>query len=190
MPGAHGGKMPVKDIPGYLSLKSEGGVLNRYGVVEYIDGIQPGVFIMIHSPLAEVQEELKYLKLGEGPNFLLHKPYHLVSLETPLSAALAVIDHQPTIVPMGGLISETVTLAKKDMKAGEFLDGIGGFTVRGIIDSYEKAKAAGALPLGLVTKKTRLLQDVRKDQLITYDMVELEDTFIRRLRQQQDELVW
>jgi len=145
---------------------------------------------MIYSPLEEVQEELRYLKLGEGPNFLLHKPYHLVSLETPLSAALAAIDHQATIVPMGGMVSETVTLAKTDLKAGTFLDGIGGFTVRGIIDTYENAKNARALPLGLVTNKTRLLRDVSKDEMITFDMVELDDTFIYQLRKLQDQHVW
>lgn len=189
IPGAHGGKMPPKDIPKYLSLKEEGGVLNNYGVVEYIDGIQPGVFIMISSPLEEVQAELRYLKLGEGPNFLLHKPYHLVSLETPLSAAKAVIDNIATIKPSCGMVSEVVTKAKRDIKAGEYLDGIGGFTVRGIIDSYQSAKAQRALPISLINNKTRALRDIKKDEVITYDMVSIDETaFIYQLRKMQESL--
>ena len=132
---------------------------------------------------------MKYLDMGDGPNYILYRPYHLCSLETPLSAAKAVIDNEATIAPMGGLVSEVITIAKKDMKAGEKLDGIGGYTVYGSVEVYETAKEANALPVGLITKNTTLTKDVKKGDVITYDMVQLDETsFILQLRRIQDKL--
>jgi predicted homoserine dehydrogenase-like protein len=90
---------------------------------------------------------------------------------------------------MGGLVSEVITVAKKDLKAGDHLDGIGGYTVYGTIERYEIAKEMNALPVGLVNKDTILKQDVKKGDLITYDMVQLrEDSFILQMRRLQDKL--
>lgn len=187
--GAHGIKGEVNDVPKVFSLKEEGGILNKYGVVDYVDGIAPGVFVVVSSELEEVRKEMKYLDMGDGPNYILYRPYHLCSLETPLSAAKAVIDNEATIAPMGGLVSEVITIAKKDLKAGEKLDGIGGYTVYGSIEIYETAKEANALPVGLITKNTVLTKDVKKGEVITYDMVTLdENSFILQLRRIQDKL--
>ena len=187
--GAHGIKGEVNDVPKVFSLKEEGGILSKYGVVDFVDGIAPGVFVVVSSKLEEVRKEMKYLDMGDGPNYILYRPYHLCSLETPLSAAKAVIDHEATIAPMGGLVSEVITIAKKDLKAGENLDGIGGYTVYGSVEVYETAKEMNALPVGLITKKTKLVKDVKKGEVITYDMVELdESSFILQLRRVQDKL--
>lgn len=187
--GAHGISGEVKELPALLSLKEEQGVLSQYGVVEFVNGIAPGVFVIVTSKLPEVRAEMKYLSMGDGPNYILYRPYHLCSLETPLSAAKAVLDHQATIAPMAGLVSEVITIAKKDLKAGDHLDGIGGYTVYGTIERYEVAKAIKALPVGLVNKDTVLKQDVKKGDLITYDMVNLrEDSFILQMRKLQDKL--
>ena len=188
--GAHGIKGEVNDVPKVFSLKEEGGILNKYGVVDFVDGIAPGVFVVVSSKLEEVRKEMKYLDMGDGPNYILYRPYHLCSLETPLSAAKAVIDNEATIAPMGGLVSEVITIAKKDMKAGEKLDGIGGYTVYGSVEVYETAKEANALPVGLITKNTTLTKDVKKGDVITYDMVQLDETsFILQLRRIQDKLM-
>jgi len=97
------------------------------------------------------------------------------------------LDKQSTIVPIGSPISETITAAKKDMKAGEYLDGIGAYTVYGTIEKADVAKSLKALPLGLVNKKTKLLRDVVKGEIITYDMVNLDaDSLIVQLRRIQD----
>ena len=187
--GAHGIKGEVKALPELLSLKEENGVLNQYGVVEFVNGIAPGVFVIITSKLPEVRAEMEYLSMGKGPNYVLYRPYHLCSLETPLSAAKAVLDHQATIVPMGSLISEVITIAKKDLKAGEHLDGIGGYTVYGTIEKFKVAKEMDALPVGLVNKDTVLKQDIKKGDVITYNMVQLkEDSFILQMRRLQDQL--
>jgi len=174
--GAHGARGTVKDLPNLLSLKHEGrgGILDRYGVVEYIDGVAPGVFLIFTTDQPDSLHELTYLSMGDGPNFCLYRPYHLCSLETPLSVARACLYGEPTIVPRAGLVAETGTVAKIDLKAGDFLDGIGGFTVRG---TFIEAKAAAGrvLPMGLVNERTRMVRDVSQGELVTYDDVALEE---------------
>ncbi|MHA5220025.1 NAD(P)H-dependent oxidoreductase [Dysosmobacter sp. Phy] len=193
VPGCHGGTADVytpervKPFLDLLRLKEEGGILNQYGVVEYINGMAPGVFVTYTVDNPEVRAELKYLSQGDGPNYILWRPYHLTSLETLHSVAMAVLENKPTIVPMDGFVSETCCMAKTDLKAGSHLDGGGGYTVRGWMMKHEDAVKSRALPLGLVSPKAKLLQDVKCGDLITYDMVELEEgAFINRLRALQD----
>lgn len=188
--GLIGPQATVKELPKLLSLKEEGGILDRYQVVEYINGIAPGVFVIVRSNLSAVREEMAYLSMGEGPNYVLFRPYHLTSIETPLSAARAYIYHEPTIVPKGAPVSETVAVAKKDLKVGEHLDGIGGYTVYGVIDTHENAKRQKALPIGLVNKNVVLKKDVKKGETITYDAVVLdENSLILQLRRMQERII-
>jgi predicted homoserine dehydrogenase-like protein len=188
--GLIGPKANVKELPKLLSLKEEGGILDRYQVVEYINGIAPGVFVIVRTNLPAIREEMAYLSMGEGPNYVLYRPYHLTSIETPLSAARAYIYHEPTIAPKGAPVSETVTVAKKDLKAGEHLDSIGGYTVYGVIDTFDNAKKQNALPIGLVNKNVVLKKDIKKGETITYDAVELdESSLILQLRRMQDRLI-
>jgi predicted homoserine dehydrogenase-like protein len=189
--GAHGAAGTVKDLPDLLSLKSEGrgGILNSYRTVEYINGVAPGVFIIITSDQPHVNYEMAYLSMGAGPNYVLYRPYHLTSLETPLTVAKACIDHVPSIVPRAGLVAETGTVAKRDLKAGEKLDGIGGFTIRGTFISAAEAREKNVLPMGLVNKNTVMLNDVKKGELVTCADVKLdESTLIVQLRKLQDAL--
>lgn len=187
--GAHGIKSGLEGLDKKLSLKSEGGILNSYRTVEYVDGIAPGVFIIVSSDKPDVHHELQYLKIGTGPNYVLYRPYHLCSLETPLTIASAVLDGISSIVPMHGLICEAMSVAKRDLKAGEYLDGIGGFTAYATIDTHETAKTLGALPIGLINKNTRMVRDVKKGELITYSDVALdENSAALKLRRLQDQL--
>jgi predicted homoserine dehydrogenase-like protein len=189
--GAHGPSAQVKELPDILSLAGEGrgGILSSYGTVEYINGVAPGVFIIIASKLPCINHELTYLSMGSGPNYVLYRPYHLTSLETPLTVAKACIDHVPSIVPRAGLVAETGTVAKRDLKAGEKLDGIGGFTIRGTFISAKEAKEKNVLPMGLVNKNTEMLRDVKKGELVTYADVKLdENTLMVQLRRLQDAL--
>jgi len=188
--GLIGPKATVKDLPKLLSLKEQGGILDSYKVVEYVDGVAPGVFVIVTTDLPAVKEEMAYLSMGEGPNYVIYRPYHLTSIETPLSAARAYIYREPTIAPMGAPVSETVAVAKRDLRAGEYLDGIGGYTVYGVIDTYANAKKDNALPLGLVSSKVKLIKDVKKGETLTYDMVELdEESLILQLRRLQDKVI-
>lgn len=192
--GAYGIKASIEDLKDVMpnqiySKKEKGGILENYKVVDYVDGIAPGVFVVVTSDLPVVHGEIQYLNVGKGPNYVLYRPYHLCSLETPLTVARAVLDRQPTIVPAEGLIAETITVAKRDLKAGEYLDGIGGFCVYGTIDSHENAKKENALPIGLVNKNIKMKKPAKKGELITYDMVELwEDSLVLKLRREQDKM--
>lgn len=187
VPGMHGVKATVSELPGLFRLKEDGGILNRTQIVDYVDGVAPGVFAIITSHMPEVHAEMKYLKMGDGPHYVLYRPYHLTSLETPLSIARAYLDREPTIAPYYGTVAETVAVAKKTLSAGEALDGIGGFTAFGRIMTAQDQQAMKALPIGLIGPHVRMKRDVPQGAVITYDDVEFTDTnVILQLRQLMD----
>jgi len=188
--GMHGPKVNVDELTTVYSLKEDGGILSKKGVVEFaIGNIAPGVFLVYTSHLKIIRDELKYLLFGDGPNYLLYRPYHLTSIEAPLSIARAYFMGEPTIVPRAGLVSEVVTYGKKDLKAGEVLDGIGGYTTYGLIELYGTARDEGLLPLGL-SEGCRLKNNIDKGQTITYKDVELvQDSTILQLRRLQDKTI-
>ncbi len=187
--GMHGLHADIRDIVSKLCLKDHGGVLEKEGVVDFVIGdLAPGVFLVYSTENKMVKETINYLNLGQGPNYLLYRPYHLTNLETPLSIALAYFNRQPWIVPgKGGLVSEVITVAKRDLAAGEVLDGIGGYNVYGQIDLYETAKEEGCLPIGL-SQGCVLKQAVKKGEPILNRNVDFsENSIIMQLRKMQDE---
>ena len=190
--GGHGPKTApgtegIKELNEILKLKADGGILNKHGVVEYVQGIAPGVFATVSTPNDEIAYQLGYHSMGPGPLWTLYRPYHLCNLETPLSVARAVIEGDATCVAKGDLVSECITRAKIDLKAGQTIDGIGGYTTHGSIATIEESDANGYVPYGLVTSKAVMKQDVAKGTLITYDMIDLDKTtLIYKLRKEQD----
>ncbi|MDN7241164.1 NAD(P)-dependent oxidoreductase [Planococcus sp. N028] len=188
VPGMHGFVGGVSDLPEIFRLKEEGGQVSNKKIVEYINGVAPGVFAIIASEKEEVNHEMQYLSMGKGPNYVLYRPYHLTSLETPISIARAFFYNEATIAPWKGLQAETVTVAKTDLEEGQFLDSIGGFTVYGHILAATEAQNLKALPLGLVDRNVQLKRAVKKGDIITYDdVVQTQDSTIWRLRKMQDE---
>ena len=176
-------KNAVKDFEATGALPIDGGP----GIVDYTlaGDFGGGIFILARGKNREfVQPYLKYLKMGDGPNYMFFRPYHLCHIETPLSAAEAVIYGEPTIAPMGKPVAQTITLAKRDLKAGEVLDGIGGFNQYGELEIAEKA--AGLLAIGLA-ENVRLIRDVRKGDAIPEDAVELDESslLVKLWREQQ-----
>lgn len=188
--GGHGIVSNIDDLTKFMCLKDEGGVLNKYGVVDYVMGIAPGVFLIFTTKLQEVHNQLEYLNMGSGPNYVLYRPYHLTSLETPITIYDACVNHKATIAPTEGIIAETITIAKKDLKIGDKLDGIGGYTVYGSIEEYEKAKSENLVPIGLIDENTKVIKNIKKGEFITYDMVELDtSTEIYKLREIQNNTI-
>lgn len=184
-PGMHGPIAKVQDLPNLMRLKEDGGILNQTHIVEYINGIAPGVFVVVTSDKKEVHQEMEYLKMGSGPNYVLFRPYHLTSLETPLSVAKAYFNNEQTIAPRKGMIAETVAIAKKDLNPGDKLDAIGGYTVYGKIMTFGDAEALGALPIGLVHGQV-VTKAVKKGEVILMDGIEnSSDLFIWELRKLQ-----
>src|SRR6516225_7164974 len=120
------------------------------GLVDYALGAAPysGAFVIVHedSPLKKVQ--LAYYKLGEGPFYVFYTPFHLPHVQIASTIGRAVINRDPTVAPIAGPVCEVVAVAKRDLKAGERLDGIGGFCAYGLIDNATAARAIAALPIG------------------------------------------
>lgn len=188
--GGHGVSATVNELPDIFRLKEDGGILNKYGVVDYVNGIAPGVFTIITSENDEVHNLMNFLKMGSGPNYILYRPYHLTSLETPATIARAKLCNEPTIAPTKGMIAETVTVAKKDLRPGDKLDHIGGYTVYGTIETYENAKKNNFVPIGLINENTIVKKPIEKGEILTYDSIDVDtSTFIYKLRSLQEELL-
>lgn len=185
--GMHGPSCNVKDLAHVFSLKEQGGILEKTGVVDFgIGDINPGVFVVVTTENKQLRAGLIQRDMGYGPNYLLYRPYHLCSCETPMTVAQGVIYGESTAHPMKKLTSECITIAKDDLKCGQKLDGIGECCYRGSIELAPVAKKERMLPLGLA-KGAVLKCDVPKDTIITYDMVELSnDSVLLQLRRIQD----
>jgi predicted homoserine dehydrogenase-like protein len=168
-------------------FEATGALSGNPGIVDYTLGgdFGGGIFIIARGKDREFcQPYLKYLKMGEGPNYMFFRPYHLCHVETPLSAAEAVIYGEATIAPMGRPVAQTVTIAKRDLKAGDALDGIGGFNQYGELDVADNAR--GLLPIGLADD-VRLRRAVKKGEPIPEDAVELNESslLVKLWREQQ-----
>lgn len=188
--GMHGVKGDLDSVLKDLNTKENGGVLNKFGVVEYVDGLAPGIFAIVKGQNANVQHELNYLmKKGDRDHHILYRPFHLASLETPMTIAKAVLNHDTAIVPCGAPVSETVAVAKKDIKAGERLDGIGGFCVRGVIETHQDMKANKNIPIGLISGNVVAKRAIPNGKFLTEDDVTLDETTtVWKLRKLQDEV--
>ena len=201
--GMHEPSVNLEEIPIRFSLREEGGLLSRQGVVELAnsvaaDGksllpnpIRMGVFAVVRSEHPFTREDLAYHGChvgGEGRNFLLYRPYHLVAVPAPLSIARAVFFNAANGSCAPTPTAECITVAKRDLRAGEELDGGGGYTVVGQCEKANVARHEGLLPLGLADRAT-LKRDVAKGVAIGYEDVLLnEGSFVLKMRRLQDEV--
>jgi len=166
----------------------DGGVLEQSGVVDYCTGdVAPGVFVVVKTDSPYVSEEMSYLSMGKGPYFALYRPFHLASVEAPLTVAKMLCDGYETMVS-GKPTTEVIASTKKAHAKGEKFDGIGGYSARGVTDRVEDAKRDNLVPIGLLQGATAK-RDIPIDTLVTYDDVDLdENQTIFQLRQKQDQL--
>lgn len=144
------------------------------GQVDFALGAEPhtGAFVMAFNDHPEKMKYMSYFKFGEGPLYMFYTPYHLPHMQLPHTVARAVLFKDPTLAPIGAPVCDTVSMAKRDLKAGERLDGMGGFTCYGMVDSYENCRRNDDLPIALSVDCV-LKRDVAKDQPISYRDVEL-----------------
>ena len=160
------------------------------GLVDYVLGAEPagGVFVLGYNENKVQRQYLQYYKMGEGPLYTFYTPYHLCHLEAPLTAARAVLFDDPAVTPQGGPVCDVITRAKKNLKAGDVLDGIGGFTCYGELEKSEICQQENLLPMGL-NEGCTVKRDLRIDQPVTYDDIILpQDRLGDKLRKEQNHL--
>ena len=176
----------VKDA---LSLFPIDQLLNG-GIVDYILGAEPspGVFVLGYNEAPIPRRYMTYHKMGDGPLYAFYTPYHLCNFEVPLTVARAVLFKDATIAPLGAPVCEVMTCAKRDLRAGEALDGIGGFLTYGVLENRDVFEEGGYLPMGLA-EGCRLVRDITRDTPIEYRDVEVPaGRLADRLRAEQNRL--
>lgn len=189
VPGMHGPTATLDQLASVLCPREDGGLLHRKGVVDYSigKGVAPGVFCVVETRHPRVLERMVDLKMGKGPYFTLYRPYHLTSLEVPLSAARAVLHGTADMVPLDHPVAEAVAVAKRDLGPGEKLGMIGEADYRGSAVTWEDARDAGYIPLGLA-EKALITQHVKAGQMLTYANCTPDDSLVvTRIRKQLDQ---
>ena len=168
------------------SLLPEDQLLNG-GLIDYALGAEPhtGAFVVAHESRPGKRTELEYFKMGPGPFYVFYTPYHLPHLQITSTITRAVLSHDATVAPISGPVCEVVAVAKRDLKSGQTLDGIGGFDCYGTIENAATVTAGDLLPIG-VSSACRLLRAIRKDEALSYADVELpHERLTDRLRAEQ-----
>jgi predicted homoserine dehydrogenase-like protein len=188
--GPHGPRADLADLLRVFVPTADGGILQQSGVVDFAVGdVAPGVFVVGRAEDAALRRELAYLKMGAGPYYLLHRPYHLASLEAPLAVARAVLFGEVTLAAAGAPVAECVAAAKRDLRPGDVLDGIGGATVYGVALAADEARARDAVPVG-VAAGARVRRPVARGALLCAADVDLDEMLaVVHLRRLQDVLV-
>ena len=168
------------------ALLPSGDLLNG-GLVDYALGAEPhtGAFVIGYEDHPQKRRELAYYKMGDGPFYVFYTPYHLPHVQIASTIARAALFQDATVTPVGAPVCEVATVAKRDLKAGEMLDGVGGFMTYGVIENADTFAAEGLLAMG-VSGGSRLLRDVPMDTPIASADVALPDgRLCDRLRAEQ-----
>jgi predicted homoserine dehydrogenase-like protein len=161
--------------------------LSQRGVVDYTLGgdFGGGIGVIGYAEDSEmVQPYMRYSKMGDGHDYFFFRPYHLLHFELPLTIAEVLLDGEGLSAPVEKPVAEVVAIAKRDLRPGEALDGIGGFTSYGYVDTVGGAE--GMLPVGLA-EHARVKRSVAHDEPIAMDDVEVDESAeIVRLREDQE----
>ncbi|MFD2758279.1 NAD(P)H-dependent oxidoreductase [Gulosibacter faecalis] len=188
--GMHGIECNLADLATTLIPKADGGILEGEGpVVEYVTGdVAPGVFAIVKSESDVVTHELDYLKLGKGPYYLLSRPWHIASIEAPLSIGEAVLNRRSDF-QSHTVTTEVVARAKSELEPGLVLEGMGSDHYYGWAVPVEEAREKNLIPIGLVNK-SKLRVSKSADEFLSYDDLEVDETRpLVAMRRLQDALV-
>jgi predicted homoserine dehydrogenase-like protein len=171
--------------------------VDRQGRYVHRDKVFPGVFVVVTSSHPGVRSAMASLfepgfggtAQQWGPNWGLFRPYHLACVEVPISIARAVVQGRPTGAAEGAPVAELVAVAKRDLHPGERLDGGGGYTVYGLSERYDVARAERLLPFGFAYEGTRVRRLVARDQPLTWDHVDVDTSApLLEMRHEQDRM--
>ena len=178
----------TQDLSNILRPKSEGGVLHHKGQVEVISSserdaravandLRWGVFAIIEAPDDYVKDcfsQYGLITSDDGKYASIYKPFHLIGLELGISIANAALRGEATGAP-NGWRGDVITIAKRNLKVGEILDGEGGYTVWGKLVPAEESVKSGGLPIGLA-HNLKLRCNVAKGAHITWADVKIDKT--------------
>ncbi len=176
----------VDDLARVLRPREEGGTLSHRGQVEVISSLERdgrpvfrdlrwGVYVVFAGGSPYVERCFREYGLVTDPSgrySALYKPYHLIGLELGISVASIGLRGEATGAPIG-FNADVVATAKRDLAAGEMLDGEGGFTVYGRVMPAAQSLRVGGLPLGLA-HKLRLRQSVPAGQPVKWSDVDVD----------------
>jgi predicted homoserine dehydrogenase-like protein len=188
-PGMHGPRVDLEDLNRVFIPKEDGGILSRRGCVDYSTGrVAPGVFAIVTTDEPRIRTDMEFAGMGSEPYYLFYRPYHLCNIETPIAVAEAVIYRETTVVPKA-MVSEVVSIAKRDLGVGETVGQIGGPEVYNRIYTYEEARAQKGIPMGLATGG-RVLRSIPKGEMLTEENFAPDTArFVYKLRQMQDAML-
>jgi len=189
VPGMHGPKVELEELLNVYRPSVDGGIFTTRGTVDYSTGkIAPGIFVIVHTDDKRIRKDMKFITYADGPYYLLFRPYHLCDLETPQSIAEAVLLNEVTVTA-DKMNSEVCTIAKRNIKAGEKIKGIGSADIFGKIYNYKEARTLDAIPLGIAENGVATT-DISKGSLITANnFMPDTSTFIYKLRKEQDKML-
>lgn len=173
----------VKEVAAHLPIEQ----LLATGLVDYALGAEPhtGAFVVVYEHEPAKCRDLAYYKMGDGPLFVFYTPYHLPHVQVVSTIARAALCHDPTVAPQGGPVCDVIACAKRDLREGEVVDGVGGFLTYGVIENSPAAMRLNLLPVGLA-EGARLRRSLAIDTPLTYADVELPDRRLcDRLRAEQ-----
>jgi predicted homoserine dehydrogenase-like protein len=188
----------VDDLPQILRGTAAGGVLERDGMVEVVSSLERdgrpvfrdlrwGVYVVLKAPNDYARACFKEYGLKTDPSgwyAAMYKPYHLIGLELGMSVLSAALRGEPTGQPQD-FRGDVVAVAKRQLRAGETLDGEGGYTVWGKLVPARRSLAEGALPIGLA-HKVPLLRDVAAGEIVRWSDVMVPDTEAVRVRRDME----
>lgn len=186
VPGMHGPNVDVHDLDRVFIPASDGGILTGRGCVDYSTGpIAPGVFAVVYSDNDRIRTDMRFITHADGPYYLHFRPYHLCDLETPQSIAEAVLMGEVTVAAEGRH-AEVVAVAKRDIRAGQRVGGIGGPDYFGRIYTHEDLVRKRLVTIGIAEGGVAV-RDIPKGAPISQDAFAPNDsTFVADLRRRQD----
>lgn len=143
-------------------------------LVDYVLGAQPsgGVFVVGFNDHPHQVETLSWYPchLGPGPFYVFHRPYHLGHIESVSCIAEAYLDGWAVLQPTHGFSTNVYAYAKKDLRPGEEMDGIGGYAAYGLIENCSENQLRPGLPICLANHVV-VTRDIRRDDKIYWDDV-------------------
>ena len=192
----------VDDLPRILRPREAGGILDAAGEVEVVSSVERdgrpvfrdlrwGVYVVIEADPTSRGDYARRC-FGEygmatdpsGRYTALYRPYHMIGLELGISVAAAALRQEATGTPIG-FFSDVVAVAKRDLVAGETLDGEGGYTVWGRLMRAEDSMRAGGLPIGLA-HGVKVLRPIATGGIVGWADVDIAESETVRLRREME----